>query len=156
MVPGSVVKASDTPLLSRTGGFGSKRRLLSSFPDPPNRLRAIASNDLLARGESMLVRTATCLCLAGAILQGADELRPPDLNKLPSDQFEQLLSESLKNRANPLKDSVSIVTGSNCSIPLLEAKVKRRDRFPMPRIRVRNIERDHMAAVNPAPACKGW
>jgi hypothetical protein len=104
----------------------------------------------------MLVRTATCLCLAGAILQGADELRPPGPEKLPPDQFEQLLSESLENQANPLKDSVSVITRPNCSIPLLEAKVKRPDQFPMPRIRVGKPERDHMAAVNPAPACKGW
>jgi hypothetical protein len=104
----------------------------------------------------MLVRTATCLCLAGAILQGAEELRPPGLEKLPPDQFEQLLSESLKNQANPLRDSVSIITGSNCSIPLLEAKVKRANQFPMPRIRVGKPEHDHMAAANPAPACKGW
>jgi hypothetical protein len=104
----------------------------------------------------MFVRTATCLCLAGAILQSAEELRPPGLGKLPPDQFEQLLSESLKNEANPLKDSVSIIAASNCSISLLEAKIKRTDQFPMPRIRVRKPELDHMAGVNPAPACKNW
>jgi hypothetical protein len=104
----------------------------------------------------MLVRTATCLCLAGAILQGAEELRPPGLEKLPPDQFEQLLSKSLKDQANPLKDSVSIITGSSCSIPLLEAKVKPPNQFPMPRIRVGKPEHDHIAVTYPAPPCKGW
>ncbi len=102
----------------------------------------------------MLVRTTFFLCLASAILQSAEVLRPPSLQKLTPDQFQRLLSESLANRAN--QPNRPVITGSNCSIPLLEAKVGRPEQFPMPRISPGKAEHDHIAATTPAPACKRW
>jgi hypothetical protein len=113
----------------------------------------------------MLARTAVLLCAAGTMLLAADNtatLQPPGLNQFSRDQFQQLFSKSFSQGdffgfAPKTEKSRQLAAGGReCSIPLLEMKIKHPERFSMRRLPMRNTNADPMVARIPAPACKNW
>jgi hypothetical protein len=109
----------------------------------------------------MLNRLALAFAMASSVLvasQLSGTLRPPDLNQLSQEQFQQLLSKALSGPRAPFKVPKA-VTGAqhgHCSIPLLESKVNHPERFNMPRLPVGRSNFDAMAMPPAAPACKNW
>jgi hypothetical protein len=109
----------------------------------------------------MLNRLVLPFLVAGSVLaasQPSETLRPPDLNQLSKDQFQQLLSKAL---SGPTEERAAAQRGMaaqarGCSIPLLEAKVEHPERFNMPKLRGGRKNLDRMAVPPPAPACRGW
>jgi hypothetical protein len=109
----------------------------------------------------MLNRLVLPVLLAGSLLaasQPAETLRSPDLNQLPKEQFQKLLSKALSGPPRPVHVPQLMVETQNrrCSIPLLESKVEHPERFTMPKLHAGKSNLDAMAIHPPAPACKGW
>ncbi len=109
----------------------------------------------------MLNRLALPFLVASSVLaasQPAETLRSPDLNQLPKEQFQQLLSRALSGPPRPIQMPTLRVETQNrrCSIPLLESKVEHPERFSMRKLPVGKANLDPMATRPPAPACKSW
>jgi hypothetical protein len=109
-------------------------------------------------------RLALPFLLAGSVFaasQSTETLRSPDLNQLPKEQFQQLLSKALNGALSgpprPVHMPIHSVAAANnhCSIPLLESKVEHPERFTMPKLHGTE-SLDTIAVRPPAPACKDW
>ena len=114
----------------------------------------------------MLTRMAALLCIAGTMLFAAEStptLPPPDLNQLSRDQFQQLFPKSFSYGdffgfpPRPEKLNQQLAGGKRtCSIPLLENRIERPERFSMRRLPIGKANFDPMVAPIPAPACQHW
>ena len=83
-------------------------------------------------------------------------LTAPGLGQLSPEEFQRLLAKSFQEPDGlpgiPMKwkDQSPAI----CSIPLTQVNVPHRERFRMKTLPGRSREFDHIAGVNPAPACK--
>jgi hypothetical protein len=109
----------------------------------------------------MLKHLALSFLVASGVLAASqleETLRPPDLNQLSKEQFQQLFSKAF-NGSNKLVHVPNLVLETRnrrCSIPLLESRVEHPERFSMPKLPVGRRNLDPMSVAPPAPVCRGW